>query len=55
MGKSNAAAGRALRCLLRIVVWALPTELITWFSSQVITWRRFFVCEAHATAGNEVV
>ena len=53
MGKFNAAAGRAVRCLLGIVAWALPTELIAWFSSQVMTWRRFFVGEAHATAGCE--
>lgn len=36
MGKSNAAASRALLCLLRVVAWALPTELTVCFPSQAI-------------------
>lgn len=47
MGKSNAAAGRALRCLLRIVAWALPTGLMAWFPSREIYGVVFFAGEAH--------
>lgn len=52
MGKPNAAAGRAVRCLLRIVAWALPTGLMVWFPSREI-YGVFFVGEAHATGGAE--
>ena len=54
IGKSNAAAGRALRYLLRIVAWALPTGLMVWFPSREI-YGVFFVGEAHATVGSEVI
>jgi len=42
MGKFNAAAGRAVRCLLRIVAWALPTQSNGWFSSRAIIMVLFF-------------
>lgn len=39
--KYTATTGRARKCLLRIVAWALPTESSVWFSSRAITWRFF--------------